>query len=322
VKTLFPEIRPYRTELLPVGDGHELYLECSGTETGIPVLVLHGGPGAGASEQMRRFFDPERYHIILFDQRGAGRSIPHACTEFNSVQHTIADIETIRKHLDIDKWLLFGGSFGATLALLYAEQYSELVSGLILRGVFLSRQQDLNWLYKEGAGRYFPDEWQDFISEVEGQVGHELIENYYQLLHGKNELARISAAKAWARWEVEISSFRPSKSSGNYFLATHTAIPLAKISSHYFRNHSFIAENQILENADKLAGIPGYIIHGRYDMICPPDQAYALSEKWQDGELHLVREGGHSGFDEAMIDALIRSTCRMAKRLGSPENEA
>ncbi|TCS43838.1 prolyl aminopeptidase [Reinekea marinisedimentorum] len=322
MKTLFPEIRPYRTELLSVGEGHELYIECSGTETGIPVLVLHGGPGAGASEQMRRFFDPERYHIILFDQRGAGRSIPHASTEFNTVQHTIADMERIRNHLGITRWVLFGGSFGATLALLYAEQYPQQVCGLLLRGVFLSRQQDLNWLYKEGAGRYFPDEWHHFIKEVEGKTGEDLIEAYYQRLDGKNELARISAAKAWARWEVEISTLRPSQTSADYFLATHTAIALAKISSHYFRNHSFIEENQILENAGKLNGIPGYIIHGRYDMICPPDQAFALSEQWQDGELLLVREGGHSAFDEAMIDALVGSTCRMAKRLGSPESEA
>jgi proline iminopeptidase len=322
MKTLFPEIRPYQTQMLPVSDGHELYLELSGTPGGIPVLVVHGGPGAGCSEKMRRFFDPERYHIIVFDQRGAGRSTPHAETENNTTTLLLEDMETIRKHLNIHKWVLFGGSFGATLSLLYAEQFSQHVCGLILRSVFLGRQQDLDWLYRQGAGRFFPEEWQRFKAPVADTPGTDLIESYYQVLHGENELAKVGAAKAWARWEAANTSFRPNQSSQDYYTVTHTALALARISSHYFINHCFIDSDQILNNVDQLSGIPGYIVHGRYDMICPPDQAYDLAAKWQDGELDLVREGGHSAFDAAMLDALIRSTGRLANRLGSPDNEA
>jgi proline iminopeptidase len=308
--------------MLPVSDGHELYLELSGTPGGIPVLVVHGGPGAGCSEKMRRFFDPERYHIIVFDQRGAGRSTPHAETENNTTTLLLEDMEAIRNHLNIHKWVLFGGSFGATLALLYAEQFSQHVCGLILRSVFLGRQQDLDWLYRQGAGRFFPEEWLRFKAPVAESSGTDLIEGYYQILHGENELAKVGAAKAWARWEAANTSFRPNQSSQDYYTATHTALALARISSHYFINHCFIDRDQILNNVDQLAGIPGYIVHGRYDMICPPDQAYDLASKWEDGELDLVREGGHSAFDAAMLDALIRSTGRLANRLGSPDNEA
>jgi len=322
MKALFPEIRPYRTDMLDVGDGHQLYLECSGTPSGIPILVVHGGPGAGCSDQMRRFFDPERYHIIVFDQRGAGRSTPHAETQNNSTQHILNDMELIRDYLGVTRWVLFGGSFGATLSLLYAEKHPTQVCGLILRGVFLGRQQDLDWLYRQGAGRFFPEEWQRFLKPVEDLKGTDLIDSYYNLLHGENELAKVSAAKAWARWEAANSSFRPNQSSKDYYTATHTALALARISSHFFQHQCFLETDQILNQVDQLRGIPGYIVHGRYDMICPPDQAWELANRWGDGELDLVREGGHSAFDSAMLDALIRSTNKLARRLGSPENEA
>ncbi|MDX1340868.1 MAG: prolyl aminopeptidase [Reinekea sp.] len=322
MKILYPEIRPYQTEWLPVGDGHELYLERCGTPTGIPVLVVHGGPGAGCSDQMRRFFDPERYHIFIFDQRGAGRSKPHAEIRNNSTADIIADIERIREHLNVHKWVLFGGSFGATLSLLYAQQFSQHVCGLILRGVFLGRQQDLDWLYRQGAGRFFPEEWQAFQAPIEEIEGETLLRKYYNVLNGENELAKVGAAKAWARWEAANSSFRPNQSSQNYYTATHTALALARISSHFFINDCFLETDQILQNVAKLDGIPGYIVHGRYDMICPPDQAWELAEHWPSAELDLVREGGHSAFDGAMVDALVRSTRRLALRLGSPDNEA
>lgn len=322
MRTLFPEIRSYHSEWLPVGEGHELYLECCGTETGIPVLVVHGGPGAGCSEQMRRFFDPERYHIIIFDQRGAGRSRPHADTTANTIDFILSDMEKIRQHLGVNRWVLFGGSFGATLSLLYAQKHPEHVCGLILRGVFLGRKQDLDWLYRTGAGRFFPEEWHRFRASVAELEGADLIESFYQALHGENELARISAAKAWARWEAIATMFRPSQSSEEFYGATHNALALARISSHFFRHNCFIEPDQVLQNVDRLAGIPGYIVHGRYDMVCPPDQAWELAERWPDAELDLVREGGHSGFDSAMTDVLVRSTSRLAHRLGSPENEA
>lgn len=322
MRALFPEIRPYHSEYLAVGDGHELYLECCGTRTGIPVLVVHGGPGAGCSEQMRRFFDPERYHIIIFDQRGAGRSRPHAETEHNSTDHILADMEKIRDHLGIHRWVLFGGSFGATLSLLYAQLHPEHVCGVVLRGVFLGRQQDLDWLYRAGAGRFFPEEWAQFQKVVAGIEGATLIERFYQVLHGENELAQVSAAKAWAHWEAIATSFRPSHRSEEYYTATHTALALARISSHFFRQNCFIEPDQVLQNVSGLTGIPGYIIHGRYDMVCPPDQAWELAERWQGAELDLVREGGHSAFDSAMVDVLVRTTNRLAERLGAPESEA
>ena len=322
MKTLFPEIRPYLTTQFKVTDGHELYLECSGTQSGIPVLVIHGGPGAGCSDQMRRFFDPERYHIIVFDQRGAGRSTPHASTDHNTTSDTLADIEAIRKHLGITRWVLFGGSFGATLSLLYAQQHPAQVCGLILRGVFLGRQQDLDWLYRQGAGRFFPEEWQRFLAPIDPTADAGIIDQYFQVLQSENELGRVSAAKAWARWEASNSSFRPNKSSKDYYTSTHVALSLARISSHFFRHHCFLESNQIIDNIDKIADIPGHIVHGRYDMVCPPDQAYTLSQHWPLAELDIIREGGHSAFDGAMLDALIGVTNGFAKQLGSPETEA
>ena len=322
MKTLFPDIRPYRTEMLAVSHGHELYLECSGSPEGIPVLVLHGGPGVGCSDKMRCFFDPERYHIIIFDQRGAGRSTPYADTEHNSSALILADIEQIRAHLGISRWVLFGGSFGATLALLYAQQCPEQVRGMILRGVFLGRAEDLDWLYRAGASRFFPEAWQRFIAPVGKRIGPDLIEDYYHLLRGENELAVVSAAKEWSRWESVNASLRPSASAETYYMATHTAIAMARISTHFFRQQCFLRPNQIIAAASQLAGIPGFIVHGRYDMICPPEQAWALAQHWPDGELNLVREGGHSAFDVGLIDALVGATQKLALRLGSPESEA
>lgn len=322
MKSLYPEIRPYQSEMLPVSHGHELYVERSGTDGRIPVLVIHGGPGAGCSDQMRRFFDPERYHIIIFDQRGAGRSTPYADTENNTTDLLLEDIEAIRSHLNINKWVLFGGSFGATLALLYAQKHPGHVCGLIIRSAFLGRQQDLDWLYRQGAGRFFPEEWRKFKAAIADAKGTDLIESYYRVLHGENELAKVAAAKAWGRWEATNSSFRPNNSSHEFYSATHTAVALARISTHYFLNYCFLEDNQILKNIDTIADIPGYIVHGRYDMICPPDQAFELAAQWPEAELDLVREGGHSGFDPAMVDALVRSTQQLANRLGSPDNQA
>lgn len=322
MKKLFPEIRPFRSEMLEVGDGHQLYVECSGVETGIPVVVIHGGPGAGCSPQMRRFFDPERYQIVLFDQRGAGRSVPHASIDNNTTQHTLADLERLREHLNINRWVLFGGSFGATIALHYALQSPDRVSGLILRGVFLGRQQDLDWLYKNGASRFNQEEWLRFIAQVEHESGDALIAAFNQLLQGENDLARLAAAKAWSRWEFSNASFRPSQSSEEFYLSTHTALALATISAHFFQQKCFQQQGDILADAHRLPDVPGYIVHGHYDMICPPEQAWLLAQKWANAELDLVREGGHSAFDPAMTDALIRSTELLARRLGRPDSEA
>lgn len=313
---LFPEIRPFKTEYLPVGEGHRLYIEQSGTAGGIPVVVVHGGPGVGCSEQQRRFFDPERYHIILFDQRGAGQSEPHAETQANTTADLIEDLERIRQHLGIEEWVLFGGSWGSTLSLLYAQQYPQRTSALILRGIFLGRPQEMDWLYGNGAARYFPEEWERFIEPVDGKTGTDLIEAYYRLVHGSNDLARVSSAKAWARWEAITACFRPSQQSLEHMTSTHVALSLARISTHYFRNRCFLEADQILDNTSRLAGIPGYIVHGRYDMICPPDQAWELALRWPDAELDMIREGGHSAAEPAVADALVRATEQLAYRLG------
>ncbi len=319
---LYPEIRPFKTEYLPVADGHRLYLEQSGTPGALPVVVVHGGPGAGCSDQMRRFFDPERYHIILFDQRGAGQSEPHAETRANTPDDLVADLEALRNHLNLPEWILFGGSWGTTLALLYAQKYPRHTKALILRGVFLGRQTDLDWLYKDGASRYFPEEWERFIEPVDGKTGMELVEAYYQLLHGSNDLARVSAAKAWARWEAVNASLRPSQQSLDYFTSTHVALSLARVSSHYFRNRCFLEENQILDQCLAIESVPGTIVHGRYDMICPPDQAWQLATHWPGAELDLIREGGHSAFDPAIVDALVRATNRWSAHFGNGDGEA
>lgn len=319
MRCLYPDIRPYHTEKLAVGQGHSLYLELSGSAQGIPVLVLHGGPGAGCSPQMRRFFDPERYHIILFDQRGCGRSEPHAETQHNSVNHILDDIEQIRQHLKIDRWVLFGGSFGATLALLYAQQHRRHTAALILRGVFLGRQQDLDWLYGDGARRFFPEEWQLFCAAVKNSSADGLLQRYHEVLHSSNELARVSAAKAWARWEVANASLRPNLQLSSLDMPTPMALSLARISSHYFIHRCFLTPNQILDEVEKLAEIPAYLIHGRYDMVCPPEQAIELAKLWSTAELEIVRQGGHSAFDPAMTDALVRASAKLAKSLGRPE---
>ncbi|MDB2449078.1 prolyl aminopeptidase, partial [bacterium] len=289
---LYPEIRPFDSQWLSVGSGHRLYVEQAGTAGALPVVVLHGGPGAGCSEQLRRFFDPEHYHIILFDQRGAGRSEPHADLTDNTSQHLVADLERLRQHLALDSWVLFGGSWGASLSLLYAQTYPQYCRALILRGVFLARQVDLDWRYSGGAARFFPEEWARFIDPVNAATGADLLTAYAELLNGDNDLARVSAAKAWARWEAMNASLRPNHQALEYLTSTHVALSLAHIANHYFCHQCFIEPNQLLDQADRLAGIPGYIVHGRYDMLCPPDQALALAKRWPDAELDLVREGG------------------------------
>lgn len=315
MKLLYPDIKPYARHRLAVGDGHELYLEESGTPEGIPVLFVHGGPGSGCGAKSRCFFDPEHYRIILFDQRGAGRSTPHAGLKSNTTAHLIADMEAIRAFLDIESWLLFGGSWGATLSLLYAQQYPEQLLGLILRGVFLCRDEDLRWFYQHGASQVFPDYWQDFQRPIAVDKRHNMIAAYHELLTGNNELARMSAAKSWSLWEARCATLRPSSDVVDHFSDPHVAIALACIETQYFLNKAYIEPNQIIAQAGKLAGIPGIIIHGRYDMICPLDNALALHQVWPDSELDIVRDAGHSSTEPSIIDALVRATADMSMRI-------
>ena len=312
---LFPEIKPYQRHDLPINDTHTLYIEECGDPNGIPVLFIHGGPGAGCSKTDRRYFDPERYRIILFDQRGSGRSKPHAELTDNTTQDLIADIETIRKHLDIEQWVLFGGSWGSTLALLYAQTYPETALGMILRGIFLCRESDIHWFYQHGAHHIFPDYWQDFVAPIAEQKRDNLLSAYYEKLTGSNEIAKMNAAKAWSLWEGRCSTLRPSSDVISAFSDTHMATSLACIEAHYFVNKAFIDENQIILNIDKLANIPSVIIHGRYDIVCPLDNALALHQAWPGSELHIIRDAGHSSREPGIVDALVRAANTMAKDL-------
>lgn len=316
MQILFPDIRANAEYRLAVDSTHNLYIEECGNPEGIPILFIHGGPGAGCSRYDRRFFDPDRYRIILFDQRGAGRSTPHAELKDNTSTHLVADIEAIREFLKIEKWALFGGSWGSTLALLYAEAHPERVMGMVLRGIFLCRDQDLSWFYQGGAHRIFPDYWEEFIELIPATEQHDMMAAYYRRLTGSNELAKMGAAKAWATWEARCATLRPNPEVVNDFADPHMALSLACIEAHYFVNQAFIEPDQIIRNAASLAGIPGYIIHGRYDVICPLDNATALHEAWPDAELHIVRDAGHSSHEPSIVDALIKATHDLAKTLG------
>ncbi len=313
--TFYPEIKPYQRHQIAVEAPHEIYVDESGNPEGIPVLFVHGGPGAGCGKYDRRFFDPEVYRIILFDQRGAGRSRPHASLDDNTTHKLVADMEAIREHLAIDKWALFGGSWGSTLSLVYAETYPERVLGLVLRGIFLCRREDVQWFYQSGANRLFPDLWEPFEQQIPEAERGDMISAYYRQLTGENQIQQMSAAKAWSGWEGRTATLKPCQDLVDSFTEPHRALSLARIEAHYFVNDSFLEPNQIVNNAHKLEGIPGVIVHGRYDVICPLDNAYALHKAWPGSELQIIREAGHASREPGIVDALIRATDSLAKRL-------
>lgn len=311
---LYPEIKPYAVHALKVDNPHLLYIEECGNPDGIPVLFLHGGPGAGCEPYHRRFFDPERYRIILFDQRGAGRSSPHAELENNHTAALVSDIERIRDYFSIKQWVLFGGSWGATLALLYAQAYPQQVKCMVLRGVFLCRPEDIHWFYQEGASRIFPDAWENFLKPIPPSERGNLLQAYYKRLTGRDELARMACAKAWSSWEGHCSTLRPNHMVLDHFGEPHTALSLARIECHYFMNHAFLEPNQILNQVAVISEIPGVIVHGRYDTVCPLEQAYSLHKAWPASELHIVRDAGHSASEASIVDALVRATDELANK--------
>ncbi len=313
MQPLYPPIKPNHHFYLDVDDLHQLYVEESGNPDGIPILFIHGGPGSGCSSDDRRFFNPEHYRIILFDQRGAGRSKPHAELQANDTEALIHDIEKIREYLDIEQWVLFGGSWGSTLALLYAQAFSQRVQGMILRGIFLCRPKDLEWFYQEGASRIFPDYWQKYIDPIPVDQRHDYIAAYYQLLTSDNELAKMNAAKHWSLWEAFCATLRPNTHVIDTFSNPHMALALARIEAHYFVNNGFIEDNQIIKNAAQLKDIPGIIIHGRYDMVCTLDNAVELHQRWPSAQLNIVREAGHSSKEPCVLDALVKATDEMIK---------
>ncbi len=315
MRDIYPKIKPYVTHTLRVQDPHRLHVEECGSPEGIPVLFVHGGPGAGCSPVHRCFFDPEKYRIILFDQRGCGKSTPHASLKNNTTQDLLADMEFIREHLGVDKWLLFGGSWGSTLSLVYAQAHPGRVLGLVLRGIFLCRPHEIRWFYQEGASHIFPDYWQDYLKPIAQAERGDLLGAYYRRLTSENEVARMAAAKAWAKWEGRTSTLHPSKTVVEHFSEPHNALSLARIECHYFRHDSFLEPDQILRDAGRLRGIPGVIVQGRYDVVCPMQSAWDLHHAWPDAELQIIPDAGHSALETGIIDALVRATDNMARRL-------
>ena len=315
MRQLYPDITPYKTHQIHVDEPHVLYVEESGNPEGIPVLFVHGGPGAGCESYHRTFFDPNVYRIILFDQRGTGRSTPHAELEGNTTQALVADMEVIRDKLDINRWLLFGGSWGSTLGLLYAQAFTDRVQALVLRGVFLCRAQDINWFYQQGTSRLFPDAWNEFIAPVPQSRRDNMVQAYHELLTGDDEVRRLAAARAWSVWEGTTSTLNRKPSLVQHFADSHIALSMARIECHYFVHDAFIRPNQILEDASRLGGIPGLIVHGRYDVVCPVDQAFALHKAWPEAELQIIPASGHSAGEPAIADALLAATDYFADQL-------
>ncbi|MDR2877831.1 MAG: prolyl aminopeptidase [Chromatiales bacterium] len=313
--SLFPAIKPYATHLIAVDRPHVLHVEECGTPTGLPVLFVHGGPGAGCEPYHRRFFDPECYRIILFDQRGCGRSTPHAELTNNDTWALVRDMERIRVQLGVERWLLFGGSWGSTLSLAYAEAHPERVLGLILRGIFLCRPEEIRWFYQEGASRLFPDYWEEYLRPIPEAERGDLLHAYHKRLIGEDEVARMSAAKAWSRWEAKTSTLLPRKEVVDHFSDPYTALSMARIECHYFVNDTFLQPDQLVRDAHKLADIPGIIVHGRYDVVCPLENAWRLHHAWPNAELRIIADAGHSATERGTTDALVRATIEMARRL-------
>lgn len=311
----YPPIEPYAQHSVQVDSLHTLHVEECGNPQGIPIVFIHGGPGGGYSPTHRRFFNPEAYRIILFDQRGCGQSRPHACLTNNTSAHLIEDMEKIRRLLGVDQWVLFGGSWGSTLALLYAQTYPERSLGLILRGIFLCRDEDIHWFYQQGADRFYPEYWADFIAPVAPDQRGQMVEAYYQLLTSHDEIARMRAAEAWSIWEGRTSTLQTDTQLVNHFADPFHALAMARIECHYFRHHAFIEDNQILRHCRLIQHLPTQIIHGRYDMVCPVNQAFALAEHLPQADLWICNHAGHSAYEPEICRALVDATDRFAEAL-------
>jgi proline iminopeptidase len=313
LRTLYDEIEPFDSGRLRVSPVHELYYEQCGNPRGKPVVFLHGGPGAGLVPDYRRFFDPEAYRVILFDQRGSGRSVPHASLDDNTTWHLVADIEQLREHFGVDQWLVFGGSWGSTLALAYAETHPERVSGLVLRGIFLGRQNEARWFYEDsqGASAIFPDNWEDFLRVIPEAERADMIGAYYRRLTSTDESIRQEAARAWSIWESSALRLLPDQELIDEFSEPEKAVALARIECHYFTNNCFFeTDNYLLEHVDRIRHIPAVIVHGRYDIICPLLSAWELHRAWPEATLNIIPDAGHATSEPGITDALVRATDR------------
>ena len=317
MREMYPEIEPYDSGHLDVGDGQQIYWETSGNPEGKPVVFLHGGPGGGTNPSQRRVFDPAKYRIVLFDQRGCGQSTPHASApeadlQFNTSWHLVADIEKLREHLGVDTWQVFGGSWGSSLALAYAETHTDRVSELVLRGIFTLRQVELDWFYEGGASAVFPDLWEGFLEPVPVDERAHLIRAYSRLLHDPDPAVHGPAAVAWSRWESSTITLLPNADNVARFTEPSYAVAFARIENHYFMHGGWWEEGQLIRDASKLANIPTVIVQGRYDMCTPPMTAWALAEAMPHADLKMIPDAGHAFDEPGILDALIEATDRFA----------
>lgn len=313
-RTLYPEIQPYQTGHLDVGDGHSLYWELSGNPDGKPVVFLHGGPGGGSSPEHRRQFNPEKYKVLVFDQRGCGKSTPYASLEANTTWDLVEDIEKLRTQVaQVDKWQVFGGSWGSTLSLTYAQKYPDRTTELVLRGIFLFDQSEIDWMYKEGgASCIYPDKWEEFLAPIPEAERGDLVEAYRKRLTSDDTDEQLRAAKAWSKWEGDIVTLLPSPSTIEHFTSPDVAVAVARIENHYMANQGWLEEGQLLRDATSLKGIPGIIVQGRHDSCTPPVSAWKLKRAWPEVELNIVPDGGHLFSEPGVLDGLVRATDRFA----------
>lgn len=308
LRTLYPPIEPFASGHLHVGHGHEVYWERVGTPGAKPAVFLHGGPGGGCSPDHRRLFDPARYDVILFDQRGCGRSLPHASLDNNTTWDLVADIERLRAMMGVDRWLVFGGSWGSTLALAYAQARAPQVSELVLRGIFTIRKREIDWYYQEGASRIYPDKWERFVAPIPPAQRGDLLHAYRAILTGEDPAAQIAAARAWSVWEGETVRLLPDPALSSAHDADDFALAFARIENHYFVHEGWMEDGQLIRDAGLLADIPGVIVQGRYDMACPAETAWALHRAWPQARFEMIEGAGHAYNEPGILDALIRAT--------------
>lgn len=313
LRTLYPEITPFETGFLDTGDGHQVYWERVGTKGAKPAVFLHGGPGGGCGPSHRRLFDPALYDVILFDQRGCGRSTPHASIDNNTTWHLVADIERLRGEImGVDRWLVFGGSWGSTLALAYAETHPSHVSELVVRGIYTLTKAELDWYYQFGVSEMFPDKWERFLAPIPENERNEMMAAYRRRLTGTDREEQVRAALAWSNWEGQTITLLPEPSTSDAFADPDFALAFARIENHYFVHAGWLAEGQLLNDAHKLQDIPGTIVHGRYDMPCPAKYAWGLHKAWPKAEFYLIEGAGHAYSEPGILDRLIRATDKYA----------
>jgi proline iminopeptidase len=309
MKSFYPAVEPYDHGFLAVSRVHRLYYEQSGNPQGQPVVFLHGGPGGGTIPLYRQFFDPAAYRIVLFDQRGSGQSTPHANLEGNTTWDLVADIEELREHLGINRWTVFGGSWGSTLALAYAQTHPERVQALVLRGIFLCRKKEIDWFYQEGAGAIYPDVWEEYVKVIPESERHDMLSAYYKRLTSEDEAERLNAARAWSIWEGSTSKLFPDQQLIEHFGEPQMALALARIECHYFMNQAFFeTDNHLIENVGKIRHIPAVIVQGRYDVVCPMMSAWELHRAWPEANFRIVPDAGHSATEPGIVDKLIEAT--------------